>query len=300
MLGKKGNLSLFNKNLVWDTEMEIIKFPVNSKHTFLEKNFKWDILTLYLSRNIFFQQICGKMMQYCAFWGTSNKELIKIAIKDLRLFETMKTKKSERIFIIQEKCKKNSIPPIFFSIYNLNEVIELDRSFIYFKTSMECTILGLCLLTFGDIFMSKLIYRILSFFLSSDSIECSSFAVISTSFLFVSDSECPAIDFMIKLLGNFEFITVKNSLFSLGIIGAGTQNTRIKNALKWVANYYNIKLENSRTRKKSKIEEDDFQFFRKIKSIIFLIRLSQGLVNSFYRNLSVCVDVGLNSEWVGW
>jgi hypothetical protein len=60
------------------------------------------------------------MMQYCAFMGTTKKELVKMAIKDIKLFESIRIKKIDRIFIIQEKYKKNSISPIFFSIYDLN------------------------------------------------------------------------------------------------------------------------------------------------------------------------------------
>jgi hypothetical protein len=134
--------------------------------------------------------------------------------------------------------------------------------------------------------MSKLIYRIQSFFLSCDYIQYSSCALISISFLFVSNTDCPASDFIIKLLGSTDFVTIKNSIFSIGLIGCGTNNMRIKNALKSLANFYNLKLENSPFRKRSLNSEDDFQFFRKINSILFLIRLSQGLVNSFYRNLS--------------
>lgn len=133
--------------------------------------------------------------------------------------------------------------------------------------------------------MSKIIYRVQSFFLSSDSIEYSSFAILSVSFLFVSNTDCPAIEFISKLSGNKDFIVAKNSIFSLGLIGAGTNNTRIKNALKSLANFYKLKLESNLSKKRLGTENDDFQFFRKIKSIIFLIRLSQGMVNSLYNNL---------------
>lgn len=231
------------------------------------------------------QKICTRMMQYCAFLGTSKKELIKMAIEEIKDFESIKIKKSERIFIIQEKFKKSTIPSNFLSIVDLNVDCELDRSFVYFRSNIEGSILGLCILTFGDKFMSKLIYRIQSFFLSSDSVEYSSFAILATSFLFASSNEISVIDFIIKLVTNNKFITVKNSIFSLGIIGAGTSNTRIKNALKCLANYYKLRSEANFSKKKF-TEEDDFQFLRRLKSIMFLIRLSQGMVNSFYQNLS--------------
>jgi hypothetical protein len=286
MIGKKRDINLFIQNFIWDTKTEIIKFPFTSHNNISKKNFKWDRITLQLSRNNFLQQICLRMMQYCAFMGTTKKELVKMAIKDIKLFESIRIKKIDRIFIIQEKYKKNSISPIFFSIYDLNIFNELDRSFIYFKTSIDISILGLCLLILGNDFMSKLIYRIQSFFLSCDYIQYSSCALISISFLYVSNTECPASDFIIKLLGSTDFVTIKNSIFSIGLIGSGTNNMRIKNALKSLANFYKLKLENSPFRKRSLNSEDDFQFFRKINSIFFLIRLSQGMINSFYRNLS--------------
>ena len=132
--------------------------------------------------------------------------------------------------------------------------------------------------------MSKLIYRIQSFFLSSDFSDYCSFAILSTAFLFLSNNECPAIDFIIKLSGTSNFVTVKNSIFSLGLIGAGTNNTRIKNALKCLANFYKLKIEDTCRTKSTKKTNDRLQFFRKLKAIIFLIRLSQGMVNSFRYN----------------
>jgi len=240
---------------------------------------------LYLPGNRVLQQIFIRMMQYCSYLGTNRKELIGLATKEIRLFESIKTKKSERAFIINEKCKKNKIPLIFLSIYDLNTDKELDRSFIYLRTNIQGSIIGLCLLSFGNKLMSKIIYRVQSFFLSSDSIEYSSFAILSVSFLFVSNTDCPAIEFISKLSGNKDFIVAKNSIFSLGLIGAGTNNTRIKNALKSLANFYKLKLESNLSKKRLGTENDDFQFFRKIKSIIFLIRLSQGMVNSLYNNL---------------
>ena len=286
VIGKKRDINLFNQKFIWDIKTEIIKFPFTSHNNISKKIFNGDRITLQLSRNNFLQQICQRMMQYCAFLGTMKKELVKMAIKDIKLFESIRIKKTDRIFIIQEKYKKNLISPIFFSIHDLNSFNELDRSFIYFKTSIDISILGLCLLVLGNDFMSKLIYRIQSFFLSCDYIQYSSCALISISFLFVSNTDCPASDFIIKLLGSTDFVTIKNSIFSIGLIGCGTNNMRIKNALKSLANFYNLKLENSPFRKRSLNSEDDFQFFRKINSILFLIRLSQGLVNSFYRNLS--------------
>jgi hypothetical protein len=236
--------------------------------------------------NRFFQKICIKMVQYCSFLGTLKKNLIKVALKEIKLFDSIKTKKSEKIFIIQEKFKKIKNSPIFLAIYDSNVDYETDRSFIYLKTSVEISMLGLCLLSFGDKFKSKLTFRIQSFLLSSDSVEYSSFAILSTALLFVSNTECPAIDFIIKLSGNDDINTIKNSIFSLGLIGAGTNNTRIKNALKCLANYYKLKLEDNYCNKKIIAQEDNFQFFRKVKSIIFLIRISQGMVNSFYCTLS--------------
>jgi hypothetical protein len=286
MIGKKRDINLFNQNLIWDTKTEIIKLPFTSLKNISKNFFNLDRITLQLSRNNFLQQICQRMMQYCAFLGTTKKELVKMAINDIKLFESIRIRKIERLFIIQEKYKKNLISPIFFSIYDLNIFNELDRSFIYFKTSIDISILGLCILILGNDFMSKLIYRIQSFFLSSDYIQYSSCALISISFLFVSDTDCPASDFIIKLLGSNDFVTIKNSIFSIGLIGSGTNNMRIKNALKSLANFYKLKLENSPFRKRSLNSEDDFQFFRKINSIFFLIRLSQGMINSFYRNLS--------------
>ncbi len=286
MIGKKRDINLFNQNLIWDTKTEIIKLPFTSLKNISKNFFNLDRITLKLSRNNFLQQICQRMMQYCAFLGTTKKELVKMAINDIKLFESIRIRKIERLFIIQEKYKKNLISPIFFSIYDLNIFNELDRSFIYFKTSIDISILGLCILILGNDFMSKLIYRIQSFFLSSDYIQYSSCALISISFLFVSDTDCPASDFIIKLLGSNDFVTIKNSIFSIGLIGSGTNNMRIKNALKSLANFYKLKLENSPFRKRSLNSEDDFQFFRKINSIFFLIRLSQGMINSFYRNLS--------------
>lgn len=235
--------------------------------------------------NKYFQKSCTRMMQYCAFLGTSKKELIKMAITEIKVVESIKIKKSERILFIQEKFKKNTIPTNFLSICDLNVDYELNRSFVYFRSNIEGSILGLCLLTFGDKFMSKLIYRIQSFFLSSDSIEYSSFAILATSFLFASSNEVSVIDFITKLLVNNRFITVKNSIFSLGIIGAGTSNTRIKSAFKSLANYYKLRTEANFTKKRKFTDEDDFQFLRKLKSIMFLIRVSQGMVNSFYHTL---------------
>jgi len=286
MLEKKGDINLFNKNLIWDTETEITTFPFTSHDNIIKKNFNSDRITLQLCRNKFLQQICARMIQYCAFMGTAKKELVKMTIKDIKLFESIRVKKSERMFIIQEKYKKSSVSPIFFSIYDLNVFNELDRSFIYFKTSIEISILGLSLLTFGNDFVSKLIYRIQSFFLSNDYIQYSSCALVSISFLFASNKECTATDFIVKLLGSADFITIKNSVFTIGLIGSGTNSTKIKNALKCLAKFYKSKLESAHLRKRSIKSEDDFQFFRKIKSIFFLIRLSQGMVNSFYKNLS--------------
>jgi hypothetical protein len=250
--------------------------------------FKLDLnlfnFSVYLPYNKFLQRLCIRMMQYCTFVGTIKKELFKTAIKEIRIFESIRIKKSERLFIIQEKFKKNLLPFNFFSIYDLNTDRELNRSFVYFRTNVEESILGICLLTLGDSFMSKLIYRIQSFFLSSDFSDYCSFAILSTAFLFLSNNECPAIDFIIKLSGTSNFVTVKNSIFSLGLIGAGTNNTRIKNALKCLANFYKLKIEDTCRTKSTKKTNDRLQFFRKLKAIIFLIRLSQGMVNSFRYN----------------
>lgn len=184
-----------------------------------------------------------------------------MAIEEIKDFESIKIKKSERIFIIQEKFKKSTIPSNFLSIVDLNVDCELDRSFVYFRSNIEGSILGLCILTFGDKFMSKLIYRIQSFFLSSDSVEYSSFAILATSFLFASSNEISVIDFIIKLVTNNKFITVKNSIFSLGIIGAGTSNTRIKNALKCLANYYKLRSEANFSKKKNSPKKMIFSFY---------------------------------------
>ena len=251
-----------------------------------KKDLKISKFKFYLTNKKNLQNICIKMMQYCSFLGSGRKGLIKNAIRQIRLFEILRIRKSERNFIIQEKCKKKYLLPTFSSIYDLNTDRELNRSFIFFKTKVEGSILGLCLLSFGDNIMSKLVYRLHSFFLISEFIEYVSFAILSISFLFLSNNECPAIDFIAKLSGSKDFLIAKNSIFALGLIGAGTNNTRIKNALKCLANFYKLKLENKYFKKKSLSEEDDFQFFRKSKSLLFLIRLSQGMVNSFYCNLS--------------
>ena len=244
----------------------------------------------YIEKNLVinksYQQLFKRMFKYCAFFGKIKKDLVSAAIKEIKIFESLKTKKIERILIIQEKFKKIRITPLFSSIYDLNTDYETNRPFIYFKINIEGSILGLCLLAFGDTVMSKLIYRIQSFFLSSHCIEYSSFSILSTAFLFMSNNECPAIDFIIKLTGSKEFLTIKNSVFALGLIGFGTNNTRIKNALKCLANYYDLKLQNNFANKRSDCNKDDFQFFRKLKAILFLIRLAQGMVNSTFHDLS--------------
>lgn len=252
-----------------------------NKHNLRSYKFKFQI-----TNNKNFQYIWVKILQYCAYIGSGKKELIKIAIKEMRHLEVLKTRKSERNFIIQERCRKKSLLSAFTSIYDLNISRELNRSFIYFKFRLESSILGLCLLVLGDIYMSKMVFRLHSFFLVSESVENTSFAILSISFLFLSNNECPAIDVITKLSGNKDFSIAKNSIFALGLIGAGTNNTRIKNALKCLANFYKVKLENKHFKKKFLNEEDNFQFFRKLKSLLFLIRISQGMVNSFYYNLS--------------
>ena len=283
LLKKVSNKSILNREKDF-----ILKFlPLIFGVLFMGTRLDLSLLSfkMYLPGNRVLKQICNRMIEYCSFLSSNKKELVEVAIKEIRLFESIKIKKLERIFFIKERCKKNKIEPIFLSIYDLNIEKELDRSFIYYKTNIEGSIIGLCILSFGNDFMSKLIYRIQSFFLSSDSIEYSSFAILAVSFLFISNNECPAIDFLTKLSVNNEFIVAKNSIFSLGLVGAGTNNTRIKNALKGIVNFYDLKLEKNFSKKRIINEEDDFQLFRKLKSIVFLIRLSQGMVNSFFHDL---------------
>jgi hypothetical protein len=93
MLEKKGDINLFNKNLIWNTETEITNFPFSSHDNIIKKNFNSDRITLQLCRNKFLQQICARMIQYCAFMGTAKKELVKMTIKDIKLFESIRVKK---------------------------------------------------------------------------------------------------------------------------------------------------------------------------------------------------------------
>ena len=215
------------------------------------------------------------------FLGTSNIEIIKIIINEYKKYEIQKLSKLERILLLKNVKIKN-----FFTINNFETINEqeVEQTFLTSRKLLELGILGISVLTFGDEIASHMVMRIYSYFLMFSSSEIRRITTLAIGFLYISKPTTDACEYMIKLTNDNDWIIIKNAIFSLGLIGAGTGNTRIQSSLKCLADYYSNKIE--KLEDISKIFKSNFNIFAiKVQSLVFIIRISQGLVNSITKKV---------------
>lgn len=141
-------------------------------------------------------------------------------------------------------------------------------------------ILGLALISFNDEDTIQLIFRVFSYFFSNNDLECSRTSVLTFGLVFISRPDSPLTDFLIKLTGSKDWKTVKNSIFSLGLIGAGTNNSRLLNTFRHLGTFYVSKIEFFKNHLKTNSNKRTLLLSSKIRSILSILRISQGLTCS--------------------
>ena len=234
-----------------------------------------------------FQKLCSLSILILIFIGTSNIEIISIILNECKVYERQKLSKLERILLLKS-VKAHFVKASNFE--TLNE-FEYEQSFITSKQLLELSIMGISLLTLGDEIASHMIMRIYGYFLMSSSLETRRITTLAIGFLSISKPTASACDYMIKLTSDNDWIINKNAIFSLGLIGTGTGNTRIQASLKCLADYYSNKIE--KLEDTSKLFRSNFNTFAlKIQSIVFVIRIAQGLINSLIKKIYLSTFFG--------
>jgi hypothetical protein len=279
--------SYLNKSLV-------IFFPISLGIFSLKSNYKLiNILKdLQLISEKKFLKLCNLSILILNFLGSSNVEIISIIINEYKSHEKQKISKLERILLFktvksQSLIRSKSIPD------TINEY-ENEQTFVTSKKYLELGIIGISLLTIGDIIASQMTMRIYGYFLLSPNLEIRRITTLAVGLLYISNPSTIACDFMIKLTNNIDWIIIRNAVFSLGLIGAGSGNNRIYMSLKCLADYYSNKIENFE--QMTKLLKSSFYIFSlKIQSLMFVIRIAQGLVNSLSKKNLLSPFFGRNS-----
>nr|UXY88382.1 hypothetical protein Cry52Nrm3_p021 [Cryptomonas curvata] len=239
-----------------------------------------------------FQKLCNLSILILVFFGTSNLDIISIIIKEYKNHEKQKFSKLERILLFktvknQSLIQSKSIPD------TINEY-ENEQTFVTSKKYLELGIIGISLLTIGDQIASHMAMRIYGYFLLSPNLEIRRITTLAVGLLYISNPSTNACDYMIRLTNDNDWIIIRNAVFSLGLMGAGTGNSRIHTSLKCLADYYSNKIENFEHI--TKLLKPSFYIFSlKIQSLIFVIRIAQGLVNSLSKKILLSIFFGKNS-----
>jgi 26S proteasome regulatory subunit N1 len=218
--------------------------------------------------------------------GKTNINVVNLVIKEYKKFEKQKITKRERILIL-EKVKKEFFTQKKNELETFNE-LEIEKTFVASKKYLDIGILGLSILAIGDFIASQMTMRIYNYFLVSHNLESRRTTTLAIGLLYISNPQPYACDSIIKLTNDSDLIIIKNAIFSLGLIGAGTTNTRVQTALKCLADYYSNKIE--KIVNKPKLFNLNINvLISKIQSLLFIIRVGQGLVNSLTKKVLLSV-----------
>nr|UXY87387.1 hypothetical protein 1634Bnrm3_p020 [Cryptomonas sp.] len=238
------------------------------------------------------QRVCALSILLFTLIGSAKIEIIKLIITEYKKYEKMKASKMQRILFLERKKIESGNQINKNRLDTLNEY-EIEQTFMASKKYLEIGIIGMSVLVLGDLTATQMIMRIYGYFLTSHNLEIRRITTLSIGLLFTSNPCTQSCDFLIRLTNDKDWKTIKNSVFSLGIIGAGTMNTRIQSTLKCLADYYSNKIENFH----SKCVNQKYYFNRSvltIRSLIFSIRIAQGLINSLVKG--IFLSVYLNRE----
>jgi len=222
----------------------------------------------------------------CSLIGTSDLRLISFILKNLEAYSLRKTRRLQRFHSVLNRFKKyNEDPQFEKKLIPINDYEE-KKTFYFIRLKVRIGILGLAIITLNDEEAIPIIFRIFSYFFSNNDLEYSRISILSFGLIFLSKPESWPVDFLIKLIGSKDWRTVKNAIFSLGLIGSGTNNSRINNSLKYLGNFYLSKIAFLKNRS-GNFQKRGFLFGLKIRSIISTLRISQGLISSSGNFLTV-------------
>jgi len=120
----------------------------------------------------------------------------------------------------------------------------------------EVAVIGLALISMTEELTQEMAFRSLDHILQYGEVNVRRIIPLALGLLSISNPRLPVLDTLSKLSHDQDQIVSQNGIFAMGLIGAGTNNSRIASTLRSLASYYS-----------------------KEPNHLFLVRLAQGLLH---------------------
>lgn len=188
-------------------------------------------------------------IQTCAYAGTANvlqiQKLIQLASQHIKVEDDDEEEKEAGKDEKKDDKKDNK------------KEGEEEKEDLGFKAKQqEVAILGLAVIAMGEDLSSDMMLRTLDHILQHGEVNLRRVLPLALGLLSVSNPQLPIMDSLSKLSHDQDQIVSQNAVFALGLIGAGTNNSRIAAMLRQLVAYY-----------------------AKEPNHLFLVRIAQGLLH---------------------
>jgi 26S proteasome regulatory subunit N1 len=131
-----------------------------------------------------------------------------------------------------------------------------DEAIAKKNVHQDVATLGLALVSIGEPLAQQMGLRSLDHVLQYGEVNCRRAAALALGFLSISNPELTVMDTLSKLAHDHDERVSQNAVFALGMLGAGTNNSRIANTLRQLSAYY-----------------------AKEPNHLFLVRIAQGMLH---------------------
>jgi len=120
----------------------------------------------------------------------------------------------------------------------------------------EVAVIGLALVSMTEELTAEMAFRTLDHVLQYGEVNVRRVVPLALGLLSISNPRLTVLDTLSKLSHDSDQIVIQNGIFAMGLVGAGTNNSRIATMLRTLASYYN-----------------------KEPNHLFLVRIAQGLLH---------------------
>mmetsp|Transcript_33511 Transcript_33511/g.52155 ORF Transcript_33511/g.52155 Transcript_33511/m.52155 type:complete len:355 (-) Transcript_33511:165-1229(-) len=219
--------------------------------------------------------------QSCFNHPSTSIILIQKSFKKLKNTISFKFERTNRIYRIQSWAKERLINS---GSKNKRRFIypENSRSFLKSVICAKMTIMSICFICYGDLEIRDITLKMMFVFVFSQELFFADFLIASIALFDLRIVKLASVDAISKFCRSNNLTIVKNCVISYLMIASGTNNTRILNSLKYLADFYcfdsnltTSEEESIRTRKKYFIR-------RETDCLVFLLRLAQYLISETY------------------